>query len=105
MHAFALTLLILLQAEESARQVIQAATLLKTIYFLTDSDVNVIILNNDVEVFSRIRGQLEEWEMSIGQHFRLFSSLNQRKLLILDVQTEQQESVLPARPAGNAEYV
>ena len=85
----ALILLILLQAEESARQVIQAATLLKTIYFLTDSDVNVIILNNDVEVFSRIRGQLEEWEMSIGQHFRLFSSLlYQRKLLILDVQGE-----------------
>lgn len=60
-------------AEESARQVIQAATLLKTIYLLTDSDINVIILNNEENLFSRILFQLQEWQMVIGESFRVKS--------------------------------
>ena len=58
------------QAEESARQVVQAATLLKTIYLITSSSVSVVILNNDMEMFNRIMKQLEEWKMNIDNNFR-----------------------------------
>ena len=50
-----------LQGEEDDRQSKQVNTLLKTIFVLTGTPVNVYILNNDEQVFNDTVKDVESW--------------------------------------------
>ena len=59
------------QGEEKERQSRQVNTLLKTIFLLTNTPVNVYILNNDENVFNDTVEEVKAWGVDTDHLLRL----------------------------------